>query len=98
MYDLCNNTTGGGQCSLIYLPEEEFDGFIRAPHPFDTSRSQFLGESEGLICYARISRNQRTLSVWVLEEDNWQSVHEDIELQDISAKMETRMIGGAVQV
>lgn len=98
VYDLSNNTTVGGQCSLIYLPEEEFDGFIRAPNPFHTSRSQFLGESEGLICYARISRNQRTLSVWVLEEDNWQSVHEDIELQDISAKKESRMVEGAIQV
>ncbi|XP_026444564.1 putative F-box/kelch-repeat protein At4g22430 [Papaver somniferum] len=73
---LNNFRTDGYQCRIIDFPD--VDGA--------NARDRNLGESDGLICYARIT-NQRTLSAWVLKEDNWQSLY-GIELRDIIVEMD----------
>ncbi|XP_026452235.1 F-box protein At5g07610-like [Papaver somniferum] len=80
-----NHGTYGIDSKLIELPELPMD---------DENRylSQCLGESEGFICYAIVRYTQRSLSVWVLDED-WYLLHKDIKFCDVLAQMKPSLIG-----
>ncbi|XP_026439730.1 putative F-box protein At3g23950 [Papaver somniferum] len=85
-----NNNDGacGNDCRSIDLPDRAKD----EEHWDDLK--QYLGESEGLICYAIVNESERSLSVWVLEED-WYLMHKDIEFDNTIAEMESSFNGGA---
>lgn len=79
------NQSDGHRCSLINLPDTEFDGNEFIFH----SR---IGESEGWVCYAsvRYTGTEVTVSVWVLDEVNWKMLHKDIPIDDMIAEMHSR--------
>ncbi|XP_026429191.1 F-box protein At1g49990-like [Papaver somniferum] len=72
-----NNESDGHQCSLIDLPDADI-----SDNEFGTLTSRILGESEGRICYAstRVTNRKIIVSVWVLDDDNWQMLHKDISI------------------
>ncbi|XP_026427908.1 F-box protein At5g07610-like [Papaver somniferum] len=74
------------QCSLINFPDMEFGDDVFG---FFDSR---IGESEGLVCYAktRVTARGMTVSIWVLDEVNWQVLHNHISLDDIVAEVRSR--------
>ncbi|XP_026452233.1 uncharacterized protein LOC113352649 [Papaver somniferum] len=91
VYDLNNNgDTGSCRCTLIDLPDLQWGDSYMEELRYDKDHTHCLGESEGLLCYARIMRNQRTLSVWVLEDNKWCLLHKDIDLHDIFAEMSNK--------
>lgn len=91
-----NNETCGYQCKLISLPDNEVE-IGELDENFFTSHR--LGESEGLICYARIKKEERTLSVWVLqEEEKWYLLHKEIKFPDVIAESAPWWSGACIQV
>ncbi|XP_026452211.1 uncharacterized protein LOC113352627 [Papaver somniferum] len=83
-----NDGTCGNECRLINIPY-----LVRDRYDF-TSLSECLGESEGLICFARFKYKEMSLSVWVLDVD-WYVLHQDIQLYDWLAEIETRLCDGS---
>ncbi|XP_026444848.1 putative F-box/kelch-repeat protein At4g22430 [Papaver somniferum] len=79
------NRICGSECNSINLPDLVMDDE-------DKHSSHFLGESEGLICYAVVKYTERSLSVWVLEED-WYLLHKDTKFYDVLAQRESSLIG-----
>ncbi|OVA11804.1 F-box domain [Macleaya cordata] len=87
VYDLNNNNnkSAGHQCSFIDLP--------KGRGRYDTFQNRCLGVSKGSICYGVLKISQKTLSVWVLQEDYinggwvWDLVHKDIDLKDMLAEI-----------
>lgn len=86
-----NSGSNEHRCSLINLPGptftwQEFDEF---DDEFNIFNGRTLGESEGRICYAgtRVTRRQITVTVWVLDEDNWKVLHKDILVRDTLAEI-----------
>ncbi|XP_026400345.1 F-box protein At5g07610-like [Papaver somniferum] len=91
-----NHQTCGNECRLISLPDQEMDNdrryFRQSTERNKRFFGQCLGESEGLICYAIVKHKERSLSVWVLEE-NWSLLHKDIKFYDILAEIASSLIG-----
>ncbi|XP_026444656.1 putative F-box protein At3g23970 [Papaver somniferum] len=80
------NKSDGHQCSLINLPDMEFD---------DTEFLHFsshIGESEGWLCYAKARKaaSEITVSVWVLNMGNWEMLHKDISVGGICEEVLSR--------
>ncbi|XP_026424307.1 F-box protein At3g26010-like [Papaver somniferum] len=84
-----NNGSGGHQCSVINMPDEE-SGLLNF--------SGCIGESEGGVCYTKTTWKgmEMVMSIWVLDKVNWQILHKDISVNNIFA--EFRRVGDAAPV
>ncbi|XP_026378828.1 F-box protein At3g26010-like [Papaver somniferum] len=78
------------RCSLISLPDEEFDDYYKYRYS-----ESILGESGGWVCYAKIKISTRdlTVSVWVLDGVNWKILHNKISTDDSIFKEMLSRIG-----
>ncbi|XP_026398961.1 putative F-box protein At3g28280 [Papaver somniferum] len=74
-YNLENNESELRQCRLIDLPDR------------GNGSTRCLRESNGSIFYARIKMREKTLCVWVLQEENFHLFHSSIDLHDLFADM-----------
>lgn len=85
-YDLGNNESEFRQCRMVVLPDRGIGS------------TRCLGESNGSIFCAQMRRHEATLCVWVLQEENFCLLHNNIDLHDLFAEISIKLSANSVGV